>query len=50
MPFRSIGSESELFPHSVFIIASCGENDKPCAMNAAGAGEKVDGSRDMTWH
>lgn len=39
MAFRNLGSEGELFPQSVFIIASYGEDGTPNAMNAAWAGE-----------
>ena len=36
---RSLGNAGELFPQSVFIIASYDENGVPNAMNAAWAGE-----------
>lgn len=36
---RSLGNAGELFPQSVFIIASYGEDGTPNAMNAAWAGE-----------
>lgn len=36
---KSLGNTGELFPQSVFIIASYGEDDTPNAMNAAWAGE-----------
>lgn len=36
---RSLGDEGELFPQSVFIIASYDEDGVPNAMNAAWAGE-----------
>jgi flavin reductase (DIM6/NTAB) family NADH-FMN oxidoreductase RutF len=39
MAFRNLGSEGELFPQSVFIIASYGVDGTPNAMNAAWAGE-----------
>ena len=39
MAFRNLGGEGELFPQSVFIIASYDENGVPNAMNAAWAGE-----------
>lgn len=39
MAFKNLGSEGELFPQSVFIIASYDENGVPNAMNAAWAGE-----------
>jgi len=39
MAFKNLGSEGELFPQSVFIIASYGEDGTPNAMNAAWAGE-----------
>ena len=35
MAFKNLGSEGELFPQSVFIIASYGEDGTPNAMNAA---------------
>ena len=39
MTFKNLGSEGELFPQSVFIIASYDEDGTPNAMNAAWAGE-----------
>ena len=36
---KSLGNAGELFPQSVFIIASYGDDDTPNAMNAAWAGE-----------
>lgn len=36
---KDLGSEGELFPQSVFIVASYGEDGTPNAMNAAWAGE-----------
>ena len=36
---RNLGSAGELFPQSVFIIASYDEDGVPNAMNAAWAGE-----------
>ena len=39
MAKKNLGSEGELFPQSVFIIASYGEDGTPNAMNAAWAGE-----------
>lgn len=39
MAKKNLGSEGELFPQSVFIIASYDENGVPNAMNAAWAGE-----------
>lgn len=39
MAVRNLGSTGELFPQSVFIIASYGEDGTPNAMNAAWAGE-----------
>ena len=36
---KSLGNAGELFPQSVFIIASYDENGVPNAMNAAWAGE-----------
>ena len=39
MAFKNLGSEGELFPQSVFIIASYDENGTANAMNAAWAGE-----------
>ena len=39
MAFKNLGSAGELFPQSVFIIASYGEDGTPNAMNAAWAGE-----------
>ncbi len=36
---KSLGAKGELFPQSVFIIASYGEDGTPNAMNAAWAGE-----------
>ncbi len=39
MAFKNLGSVGELFPQSVFIIASYDENGTPNAMNAAWAGE-----------
>ena len=39
MAFKNLGSEGELFPQSVFIIASYDEQGTPNAMNAAWAGE-----------
>lgn len=36
---KNLGSEGELFPQSVFIIATYDENGVPNAMNAAWAGE-----------
>ena len=39
MAKKNLGSEGELFPQSVFIIASYGEDGAPNAMNAAWAGE-----------
>ncbi len=39
MAFKNLGSKGELFPQSVFIIASYGEDGTPNAMNAAWAGE-----------
>ena len=36
---RSLGDAGELFPQSVFIIASYDESGVPNAMNAAWAGE-----------
>jgi hypothetical protein len=39
MAFKNLGSEGELFPQSVFIIASYDEDGTPNAMNAAWAGE-----------
>lgn len=39
MAKKNLGSEGELFPQSVFIIATYDENGVPNAMNAAWAGE-----------
>jgi len=39
MAKKNLGSEGELFPQSVFIIASYGADGTPNAMNAAWAGE-----------
>lgn len=39
MAVRNLGSAGELFPQSVFIIGSYGEDGTPNAMNAAWAGE-----------
>ena len=36
---KDLGSEGELFPQSVFIVVSYGEDGTPNAMNAAWAGE-----------
>lgn len=39
MAFKNLGNAGELFPQSVFIIASYAEDGTPNAMNAAWAGE-----------